>query len=94
MPQLSPVHPADGGIEPGQQLQASRRDTHQNAATILLLAQASDQGAILQPVQEPRNIRVAREHPLGDLPAEQAIGSAAQDAKNVVLRGGEIDRAQ
>jgi len=92
--ELSAVDLADGAIEAGQQGQAIGGNADEDAAPVLLLPQADDQAAGFEAIEKPRDIRVAGDHALGDLPAKQAVGRAAQDAKSVVLRGREFDRAQ
>jgi len=46
-----------------------------------------------KPIHEARDVRVARDHPLGDVPARQPRRVAAtKNAQDVVLVGGEAGR--
>src|SRR6185437_4357165 len=62
----------------------------QHDAPVLLIAISPDQLALLQPVEQARDIGVPRDHPLPGLGASQPVRRSAQDAQNVVLRRRKI----
>src|SRR5208282_6454102 len=55
-------------------------------------ARALGEAAILQTIEQARNVGIARDHALTDLAARQALRPGpAQDAQCVVLRAGESE---
>jgi len=59
--------------------------------TIIFLALARDQGALLHAIEKARHVGVMRNHAVGDAAAREAFGfGSPQDAKRVVLRRRQI----
>jgi hypothetical protein len=67
--QLPSVQGADGRLERPQDPEAIIRDARCDHAAILPASRSFCQAAILQPVQEPRDVRISSNHPLADFPA-------------------------
>ena len=56
----------------------------------LVSRQREIRAALFQTVEQAGDVRIARNHAVGDFPAGQPFGRAAQDAQHVVLRRREI----
>jgi len=81
---------SNGFIEAREQFQPLLRNPRHDCPPILALPATGEQGSLLKPVQQPRNIRVARHHPVADLPARKSLGGSAQNAQDVVLRRSKV----
>src|SRR5438132_11836857 len=80
----------EGHIHFAKKLQPGGSNLSVDDAAIMPGASALDKAAIFQAIEQARNVRIARNHALGNLAARQALRpSAAQDAQRVVLRSGE-----
>jgi len=84
-----------GRIQLSQNPEPFRRDARPYDAPVLLSPRAQNQSPRFHPVQQARDVRVARDHPAADLAAGEAFGPrAAQNAKHIVLRCGEAGRLE
>ena len=82
-------------IQPLEQVEPFRGDKRSNHPSIIRLPAAGDQAALGKAIEQPRDIRIAREHPLGDLPAgKSGLARAAEDAEGIVLRGRQAGRLE
>ena len=81
---------ADGVVEVVKEGQSRGCDADKDFTAIWILAAAADEAALFEAVEEAGDIGIAGDHAAGDLAAEQAVGRAAQDAKDVVLVRGEV----
>src|SRR5665213_1356795 len=78
-------------VEGCQQLQSVGDEDRPDDTPIRWIAIATDEIPLLQPIQQSRHVRLAREHPLSDLPRrEPCITRRPQDAQYVVLLGGKL----
>lgn len=90
MTDLLPMQVADRLIEAGEKAQAVGSNADLDFTAIRILATATDEAALLQPVEETGDVRIAGNHACGNLTAEQAIGCATQDTEDVVLVGRQV----
>ena len=95
VPKHDPWHPLDRRIQRLEEIQTLRRDSDFHDPPVGAGANPVDQAAALQAIQQPRDVRVPRDHPLNDFAASQTRRvSAPQDAQGVVLADRHIDRLQ
>ena len=76
----------DWQVKSGEQLQTIWRDSDHYCPPILGFAASRDEAALLQTVEQPRDIWVTRNHPAADFAAGEPFRRAAQDSENIVLR--------
>jgi hypothetical protein len=74
-----------GFIQPRQQFQPLRRNPRPYCPPILTLSATGNQRSFLQPVEQPRNIRIPRHHAVADLPARKSLRDPPQNPQHVVL---------
>src|SRR5579862_1738996 len=84
----------DRRVQIAQQIESMGRDAGHNHTAVAGLAAARNQGAFFEPIEQSGNVRIAGNHALADLTTGQSIGSAAEDAQDVVLSWGNIRLAQ
>src|SRR5262245_47691018 len=73
-----------------QDLQSLVRQPHMDNAAILFAAQAIDETRLLQPIDEAGDAGDYGDSATGDLQDGQRLSLAAKDAKDVVLRRGQV----
>ena len=86
VPEKVAMRGANGFIELRQEFQAFRRNAGHDCPPVLAFAATGDQGALLEAVEEPGNIRVPGDHAVADLTAGKPFRGAAQNPQDVVLR--------
>ena len=75
------------GIKRRDEVKAGLGDHRPHHAAIIVIAPAVHEAAFDQPVEQPRDIRIARDHSVGNFAAPQAVRpDAPEDAQHVVLR--------
>lgn len=90
MAQLPVMQLLNRRVEPGEKGQPGGSDPDQNAPAVLFFATAAQDAALLQAVEKTGDVRFTGNHAGGDLPAKQAIRSAAQDAEDIVRDRGQV----
>lgn len=81
-----PMRLAHRLVQPGEDVQPFLRDLDNDDTAVLAVAAARNEPALFQPVEQPRDIRIVRNHTIGDLPAGEPLGSPAKDSQNIILR--------
>jgi len=90
MAKLFLVQLVHGRVELSQNFQAGRRDARFDDAAVFGLAFSGNQSALLHTVEKAGHVGITRDHAVADALAGHAVGAgAAQNAKDVVLRGSE-----
>src|SRR5271163_3229940 len=75
-----------------QKLESGSRDLPIDNSAITPSARALNQAAILQTIEQARNVGIVRDHALPDLAARQTVRpGAAQNAQRVVLSAGKSE---
>jgi hypothetical protein len=83
----------DGLVELREEPQPEVGDARGHEAAVRPLAPALDHPHLLHPVEQTGHVRHLGQHPVADLvPAEAVLPRPAQDAQDVVLRGGQPER--
>ena len=86
MPELTLVKLTNRLIQAFEQLEPLRRDSRFHHATVVLLPLPRDQRALFHAVEQPRHVRIVRDHAVSDGAARQTFGlRSAQDPQHVVL---------
>ena len=81
-------------IKAGQQLKPFRRDSRKHRPAVLRLTAPRNQTALLEAVEQARNVRIPGNHAAGDFAAGEPFGRASQDPQHVVLRRRELHRLE
>jgi hypothetical protein len=79
-----------GRVELPDELQSRLRDASENHPPVFRLAAAGNQTTPFKPVQKPCNIRVAADHAVSDLAANETLGRPPEDPQHVVLGRGYL----
>src|SRR5271154_2121766 len=88
MAKLISVQLMHRAVEFFQQLQTSRGNASLDHSAVFRLPLPGDETVFLHAIKEAGDVRVSRDHAFADAAAQKTAGlRAAQDAKNVVLRG-------
>jgi len=88
VPQLPAVHFLQRRIQGGKQCQGNWRNARSYDATVITIPASDDQLPFFQPVQQPRHIRVTRNHLLAYLATGQAVVTGrSKDSEDVELGG-------
>ena len=87
MAELSAVHLLDGSVQTAQRGKALRSNSNHDASPVLSVAITRQEPAFFYAIEQAGYIRVARDHTLGDLAAEQTLRRPSQDTQHVILRG-------
>jgi hypothetical protein len=89
------VDAADSPIQPAQQLKAWLGDRRGDHPAVARIANALHQATFGQPIQQTREVRIARQHALRDRPTgERVRPCATQDSQHVVLRKRQVRDSQ
>jgi hypothetical protein len=87
--ELAVVEFGDGAVDFFDDRFAGRGERDPHDATVFTAPLAAHEAGLFEAVDEPRDIGLRRDHPLGDLIDLHRLAFAAKDAKGVVLRAGE-----
>lgn len=91
MPECLAVSPADRAVQAAQQREPGPGDRGRHRPAVAPITRPRDQATLVEPVEQAGEIRVARQHPLGDRPVRERLRpGAAEDPQHVILRKGQI----
>lgn len=95
MAKLFPVNLVNPVLHLFEQVQSGLRDPRDNISAILATSVPRYEPRLFEPIEQARHIGHLPDHSLSDLAATQTIRfRPSQDAKHVVLRGGDAMRLQ
>lgn len=93
--QLTVVDRINQVVELCQELQAGIGNSRAHHTPVLRVSGAGDQPSPIQPIQQPRDVRVVLDQLVGDFAARGPLGAGtAQDSKDVELRQRQIVRLE
>lgn len=77
-------------IEAGQEFESGRRDPGRHHSPVPGFPAASDQAAPFQAVEKASDVRIPRNHAVGNLATGEPFDRSAQDAEHIILRHGKV----